>query len=179
MYCLLLRGGSDWNHGYITGDLNFLGVSPTTNTYDPTNGFVPATGYQNSAANQDSPTLTIVGGNEFGFELTNILIVTSFSNTGFTFTDTDSEASNFTISPIKLTLTDNAFQDVTELSSTFTGLTYGIVGDIITTHIPGFSESDGDVFSASFSTTPEPPSFWLLAIGAAGLAGLRKLRGTA
>jgi hypothetical protein len=159
----------------VTGVLNFL--PDTTNYYDPANLFVPATGYQNSASNSNSPTVTIVGGNEFGYNDTDNLDVTSFSATGFTFTDTvETTETNDSIS---LTFTDTAFfgPGVMELSSTFSGVTYGIAGDVITVNIPAADVTAGNTLSASFVLTPEPSSFALLAsglIGAFVLAGLRK-----
>jgi hypothetical protein len=68
----------------VTADLGSEGG--TVNYYDPANGFVPTTGHQNSADNSDSPTVTIMGGNEFGYNDSGAQIVTSFSDTGFTFT---------------------------------------------------------------------------------------------
>jgi len=159
----------------VTGDLNF--GSGTTNFYDPANGYVPASGYQNSASSHNSPTVPIVGGNEFGFNDSLNLDVTSFSATGFTFTDTvETTGPN---NSLTLTFTDTAFSGagVIELSSTFSGLTYGIVGDVITVNIPGSSVTAGNVMSASFDVIPEPSSFVLLAsglMGAAVLAGMRK-----
>ena len=49
----------------VTGSLDF--DSDNINFYVPAIGFVPA-GYQNSAGAQDSNTVVIVGGNEFGFD---------------------------------------------------------------------------------------------------------------
>jgi len=161
----------------VTGFINF--DSETLNYYDPANGFVPP-GYQNSPGAQDSPTVMIVGGNEFGFQDGANLDVTSFSSNGFTFTDTTvSGGSN-----INLFLTDTAFTGVSLISSTFSGLRYSISGDEISVEIPGFAGVDGQVFTASFdvtsaSGTPEPSTFALLAIGAVGLAGLRKFRNKA
>jgi hypothetical protein len=161
----------------VTGFINF--DSETLNYYDPANGFVPP-GYRNSPGAQDSPTVKIVGGNEFGFQDDANLDVTSFSSNGFTFTDTTvSGGSN-----INLFMTDTAFTGVALISSTFSGLTYSISGDVISVEIPAFNGFDGQVFTASFdvsstSATPEPSSLALLAIGAAGLAGLYKLRNKA
>ncbi|MGA2878018.1 MAG: hypothetical protein ABSG13_03630 [Bryobacteraceae bacterium] len=160
----------------VTGDLNF--AAGTTNFYDPANGFVPATGYSNSASNQDSPTVTIVGGNEFGYQDGANQDITSFSATGFTFTDTSFTGGGTNIT---LTFTDSAFTGVSELTNTFSGLTYGIAGDVITVNIPGFTTTEDGVLAASFSVTstsevPEPSGFPLLAIGAAGLIWLHKVR---
>jgi hypothetical protein len=156
----------------VTGFLGFSGGP--TNWYDPASGFVPATGYQNSASNKNSATVQIVGGNEFGFNDGFNLDVTSFSGSGFTFTDTSVGAQGN--NPITLRFTDTAFSGISEISSTFTGLTYGIVGDVITINIPSFSTTDRSVHSASFSVTPEPDSLILLttAVLAVGLLVGRK-----
>jgi hypothetical protein len=162
----------------VTGDLNFAGLS--TNSYDPASGAVPATGYQNSASNRDSFIITILGGgNDFGQQGPADNDVTSFSNTGFTFTDRVLSGTTGFNASIKLTFTDTSFQGVTPslLSNDFPGLTYGIVGDVITVNIASNSAvTNGEVLTASFSTTPEPSSFCLLAIGAAGLVALRRFR---
>ena len=74
----------------VTGSLDF--DADGLNFYNPALGFVPA-GYQNSPGAQNSNTVVIVGGNEFGFtDPGNNTDVTSFSSTGFTFTDTSLSA---------------------------------------------------------------------------------------
>jgi hypothetical protein len=135
-------------------------------------------GVQNSAGAQDSNTVVIVGGNEFGFSDRLNTDVTSFSSTGFTFTDTAITAgANLNII---LTLTDPAFTGMSLISSTFPGLTFAISGDHITVNIPGLDASAGEVFTASFNVTstssvPEPPIHSLMLIGF-GLLGLMMAR---
>jgi hypothetical protein len=147
----------------VTGSLQFNGGG--ANYYSPSNGFVPA-GYQNSAGAQDSNTVTIVGGDEFGYRDGANQDVTSFSATGFTFTD-DVLSSGANAS-ITVTMTDAAFSGVSLAASNFSGLTYGISGDEITINIPADAATSGDVFSASFnvtsgtSTVPEPSAILLL-----------------
>ena len=150
----------------VTGSLDF--DADGLNFYNPAMGFVPA-GFQNSAGAQNSNTVVIVGGNEFGFtDPGNNTDVTSFSRTGFTFTDT-----SITAGPnlnIILTLTDPAFTGVSLISSTFPGLTFAISGDQITVDIPGLNASAGEVFTASFNVTstssvPEPSTYGLMLIG--------------
>ena len=121
----------------VTGSLDFDG--DRLNFYNPALGFVPA-GFQNSAGAQNSNTVVIVGGNEFGFtDPGNNTDVTSFTSTGFTFTDTSlSAGANLNII---LTLTDPAFTGVSLISSTFPGLTFAILGDQITVDIPGLNAS--------------------------------------
>ena len=150
----------------VTGSLDFDGDG--LNFYNPAMGFVPA-GFQNSAGAQNSNTVVIVGGNEFGFtDPGNNTDVTSFSSTGFTFTDTSlSAGANLNII---LTMTDPAFTGVSLISSTFPGLTFAILGDQITVDIPGLNASAGEVFTASFNVTstssvPEPSTHGLMLIG--------------
>src|SRR5579862_2831205 len=160
----------------VTGSLDF--DSDNKNFYIPAMGFVPA-GFQNSAGAQDSNTVVIVGGNEFGFSDDINTDVTSFSSTGFTFTDT-----SITAGPnlnIILTLTDPAFTGVSLISSTFPGLTFAISGDQITVDIPGLNASAGEVFTASFNVTstssvPEPSTYGLILIGFGFLAFMMAVR---
>jgi hypothetical protein len=159
----------------VTGSLTF--AANPANFYDPATGAVPATGYQNSPSNLNSPTVIIVGGNEFGHRGSFDQDVTSFSDTGFIFTDTVLGSGTFINNSIGLTFTDTAFRGVSGISSNFSGLTFGIAGDVITVNIPSATVTAGQVFTASFAvtSTPEPSSVALLAIGAACLAGFRRL----
>jgi|SRR5579862_183632 hypothetical protein len=149
----------------VTGSLDF--DADNKNFYIPATGFVPA-GFQNSAGAQDSNTVVIVGGNEFGFNDGLNMDVTSFNSTGFTFTDT-----SITAGPnlnVILTLTDPAFTGVSLISSSFPDLTFAISGDQITVDIPGLNASAGEVFTASFNVTstssvPEPSAHGLMLIG--------------
>ena len=168
LLCLVLPASAraDLVGTTVTGSLDF--DADGLNFYNPALGFVPA-GYQNSPGAQNSNTVVIVGGNEFGFtDPGNNTDVTSFSSTGFTFTDTA-----ITAGPnlnIILTLTDPAFTGVSLISSTFPGLTFAISGDQITVDIPGLNASAGEVFTASFNVTstssvPEPSTHGLMLIG--------------
>ena len=174
LLCLVLPASAraDLVGTTVTGSLDFDGDG--LNFYNPALGFVPA-GFQNSVGAQDSNTVVIVGGNEFGFtDPGNNTDVTSFSSTGFTFTDT-----SITAGPnlnIILTLTDPAFTGVSLISSTFPGLTFAISGDQITVDIPGLKASAGEVFTVSFnvkSTSSVPESstdgFMLIGFGFLGL----------
>jgi hypothetical protein len=157
----------------VTGSLDFDADNKNFNFYNPAMGFVPA-GYQNSVGARDSNTVVIVGGNEFGFSDGSNTDVTSFSSTGFTFTDT-----GITAGPnlnIILTMTDPAFTGVSLISNTFPGLTFAISGDQITVDIPGVTVSAGEVLTASFNVTstssvPEPSTYGLMLIGL-GFLGL-------
>jgi hypothetical protein len=90
--------------------------------------------------------------------------VASFTGSGFTFTDTVKQTA--VINSITLEFTDTAFASITESSSNFAGLTYGISGDEITVNIAPTSVTDGSVYSATFavgtSAVPEPSSVILL-----------------
>ena len=141
-------------------------------------GFVPA-GFQNSAGAQDSNTVVIVGGNEFGFSDGINGDVTSFSSTGFTFTQTSIiPGKNINII---LTMTDPAFTGVSLISSTFPGLTFAISGDQITVDIPDITVSAGEVLTASFNATstpavPEPSTYDLMLIGFGSLGLVMAMR---
>jgi hypothetical protein len=182
LLCLVLPASAwaDLVGTTVNGSLDF--DADGLNFYNPAMGFVPA-GFQNSAGAQNSNTVVIVGGNEFGFNDGLNTDVTSFSSTGFTFTDTA-----ITAGPnlnIILTFTDPAFTNVSLISSTFPGLTFAISGDQITIDIPGLDASAGEVFTASFDVTstspvPEPSVYSLMLIGF-GFLGIitatRKRRG--
>ena len=66
LLCIMLPGSAraDLVGTTVTGSLDF--DADGLNFYNPAMGFVPA-GFQNSAGAQDSNTVVIVGGNEFGF----------------------------------------------------------------------------------------------------------------
>ena len=167
LLCLVLPASAraDLVGTTVTGSLDF--DADGLNFYNPAMGFVPA-GFQNSAGAQDSNTVLVVGGNEFGFSDGINTGVTSFSSTGFTFTQTSIiPGKNLNII---LTMTDPAFTGVSLISSTFPGLTFAISGDQITVDIPDITVSAGEVLTASFNATstssvPEPSTYGLMLIG--------------
>jgi len=167
LLCLVLPASAraDLVGTTVTGSLDF--DADGLNFYNPALGFVPA-GFQNSAGAQDSNTVLVVGGNEFGFSDGINTEVTSFSSTGFTFTQTSIiPGKNLNII---LTMTDPAFTGVSLISSTFPGLTFAISGDQITVDIPDITVSAGEVLTASFNATstssvPEPSTYGLMLIG--------------
>ena len=167
LLCLMLPASAraDLVGTTVTGSLDF--DADGLNFYNPAMGFVPA-GFQNSAGAQNSNTVVIVGGNEFGFTDGINTDVTSFSSTGFTFTQTSIiPGKNINII---LTMTDPAFTGVSLISSTFPGLTFAISGDQITVDIPDITVSAGEVLTASFNATstsavPEPSTYGLMLIG--------------
>jgi len=170
--CLVPMYGTSLIGTTVTGILT--GVPAIENFYDPANGDVPSTGFQNSPSSQDSSTVTIVGGNEFGFSLQGPN--TSFSGTGFTVSVTASPQF-VAFGAYRLTFTDAAFESVSLINNSFPGLTYGISSDVITIDIPFTFENPPDLFSASFGVneTPEPSSFVFMAIGAGALVLCRSL----
>jgi hypothetical protein len=179
LLCIMLPGSAqaDLVGTTVNGSLDF--DSDNKNFYNPALGFVPA-GFQNSAGAKNSNTVVIVGGNEFGFtDPGNNTDVTSFTSTGFTFTDTV-----ITTGPnlnIILTMTDPAFTGVSLISSTFPGLTFAILGDQITVDIPGLNASAGEVLTASFNVTstssvPEPSTYGLMLIGFGFLGFMMAMR---
>jgi hypothetical protein len=179
LLCLVLPASAraDLVGTTVTGSLDF--DADGLNFYNPALGFVPA-GYQNSPGAQNSNIVVIVGGNEFGFtDPGNNTDVTSFSSTGFTFTDTAITAGlNLNII---LTLTDPAFTGVSLISTTFPGLTFAISGDQITVDIPGLNVSAGEVLTASFNVTstssvPEPSTYGLMLIGFGFLGFMMAMR---
>jgi len=117
--------------------------------------------------------------------------VSDFSNgTQLVFTDTSLSGSFASNATITLTFTDPAFAGISLVSSTFLGLTYGIVGDVITINITAFTAVPSRpasrswaslrspfltaTFNVSTTTTPEPSSFAMLAAGSAFLFWLRR-----
>jgi hypothetical protein len=148
----------------VTGVIS--GVPFSANFWDPVSGDVPGTGFQNSPSNQDSPTVVIVGGNEFG-ELPGGPDV-SFSASGFTLTENLSDQF-VAFGQFGITFTDAAFQNVNLVGNSFPGLTYAISGDVISISIPLTLVPPYD-YSASFSVnTPEPSGLGVVLFAGVGL----------
>lgn len=156
----------------VTVDLSLGGGG---NLYDPANGLQEC---------QSSPTTTFTSGNGFcALDYAYDGYFTSFSSTGFTFTE-QAEQNPFP-SPITLTLTDTAFTGASLNPNAyppddFSGLTYGIEGDVITIDIPGqpfYASPDlvasFDIFSDT--TVPEPgfAGLLLMVIGSMALLARR------
>jgi hypothetical protein len=153
----------------VTGTLE--AVSFPFNYWDPAIGDVPATGFQNSPSSQDSATVTIVGGNEFGeiYDRTDL----SFSSTGFTLTD-DIPTQFVAYGPYQITLTDTAFQSVSLVSNTLPGLTYSISNDVITINLP-LANLPPYERSATFDVnTPEPSGVVCIVVGGFALGLWRR-----
>lgn len=158
----------------VTGTFEAVGFP--FNYWDPGIGFVPATGFQNSPSNQDSPTLTIVGGNEFGeTEVVGLSYGTdlSFRSTGFTLTENVSPQF-VAVGPYQITLTDTAFQSVNLVSNNFPSLTYGISNEVITINLP-LTNVPPYGYSASFDVnTPEPSGVVWIVLGGFAVALRRR-----
>ena len=95
----------------VTGSLDF--DADGLNFYNPAMGFVPA-GFQNSPGAQDSNTVVIVGGNEFGFTDGNKYGRDQFQQHRIHFYGTSiTSGKNLNIIP---TMTDPAFTGVSLIS---------------------------------------------------------------
>ncbi|MBZ5576490.1 MAG: PEP-CTERM sorting domain-containing protein [Acidobacteriia bacterium] len=154
----------------VTGTLTFGGGS--TNFYDPANGYVPI-GYLNKT---QGPTVTVGAGTEFGFSDGSNTDTADFTGGILTLTDIDLSGAG----TWQQTFTDTAFTGATILktSDTFAnGLTYGLVGDVLTVNWGG--ASGPKTFTATFSITPassgavpEPSALVLLLVGLGALGFL-------
>jgi len=152
----------------VSGVLNLSGSQPQTNFFDPANGFVPATGFGNSA----SPNNVIIGsGIEFGFVQTGVNTDTAdFTGTQVTITNV-TNVGNQVNAVFKFTDTAFSGATVSLVSDTFPSpVTETLVGDVLTLSVPGFGPvPSGSTFHATFNiTTAAVPG----PIAGAGLPGL-------
>jgi hypothetical protein len=156
----------------VTADLSLGGGA---NPYDPAVGWDEC---------QSSPTTTFVNGDGFcALDYSYDGFFTIFTSTGFTFTE---QAQMFPLGyPIRLTLTDTAFAGISQIPNTyppsaFSGLTYGIAGDVITVNIPGQPFWANPTLVASFTLSsgaavPEPAFLVLLSL-VMGIMAIRRFR---
>ncbi len=166
----------------VTGSLEFSGIP--TNYFDPTFGYVPASGYENSAGT----TVTIASpAVEFGFQDTGNTDFVNFSASQFTLEDTLSSTAGGTDNPFTMTFTDTAFTGLGFAKATDSfpngGLTYSLVGDVVTIYWPGGPIHANDDYTSTFTmlTVPEPSTWAAMAVGAGalGVVWRRKRRGMA
>ena len=160
----------------VTGKLMFAGG--TTNYYDPANGFVPASGYLNSAG----PTVTVASpAVEFGFNDNVNLDTVNFSASQFTIEDVVEAGPSD--APFTMTFTDSAFAGMSFVKATDFfpgGLTYSVTGSTLTVNWAGGTVATGDDYTSTFTvkTVPEPSAWAAVAMGtgALGLVLRRKRR---
>ena len=165
----------------VTGSLEF---GSTTNYFDPTNGYVPTSGYENSAGT----TVTVASpAVEFGFADSGNTDFTNFSATQFTVEDVLASTAGGTDNAFTMSFTDTAFTGLGFLKATDSfphgGLTYSLVGDVVTIHWGGGTVSANDDYTSTFTmaVVPEPSTWAAIAMGTGALVLvlLRKRRGMA
>jgi hypothetical protein len=151
----------------VTGSLQFDG-NPD-NFFDPANGFVPA-----RFANSAGPTVTIDASSpEFGFNDGGNRDIVNFTDGRLVIRDRATSGGSLTT---KLSFIDDAFEDITLVSSNFRRpIQYSIVGDQIDITIPAFARNGRyravfDITSTAPTTTPEPESIGLMGLGLGALA---------
>jgi len=157
----------------VVGQLYFDG--DPHNYFDPANGFVPS-GFQNHAG----PTVIINGNPTFGFNDSHNFDQANFTDNTLTISDQNQPlagALNW-----EMIFTDSAFSSVSKVSDTFVngGLSYNLVGEVLTVTWAGNELSSGWNYNAVFDITttpvPEPSNLLLLGAGLLGLIGTRLLK---
>lgn len=165
----------------VTGTLEFGGYA--LNYFDPTNDYVPA-GYENTAG----PTVTVASpAVEFGFQDSGNTDFTNFSATQFTVEDVLAPGAGGTDNAFTMTFTDTAFTGLGFAKATDSfpngGLTYSLVGDVVTVSWPGGTIHANDDYTSTFTMAVAPePSTWAavaVGVGVLGLAARRKGRALA
>jgi PEP-CTERM motif-containing protein len=153
----------------VTGSLQFDG-NPD-NFFDPANGFVPAR-FDNSAG----PTVAIDGSSvEFGYNDGANRDTANFTDGTLVIRDRATSGGSL---KIKLAFTDEAFADISLVSSTFRKpIKYSIDGDQIDITIPKFARNGNYRAVFDVTSTPEPGSVGLMGLGLAALVwASRKFR---
>jgi hypothetical protein len=153
----------------VTGSLQFDG-NPS-NFFDPANGFVPA-----RFDNASGPTVTIDGSStEFGFNDGANRDTANFKDGQLVIRDRATSGGSL---KVKLDFTDEAFADISLVSSTFRKpIQYSIDGDEIDITIPKFARDGRYRAVFDVTSTPEPGSIGLMGLGIGALAwALRKYR---
>jgi hypothetical protein len=152
----------------VTGSLDFLGHP--LNYFNPSNGFVPATGYENSSGT----TVTIAEpAIEFGAVFPANTDGANFTSTQLIVTDVvDSAGIN---TPFTLTFSNTTFSGLvsSKVSDTFAngGTTASLTGDTLTVSWNGGSVGTGTLRTVYnlVSSIPEPGSGALLLVGTAAV----------
>ena len=153
----------------VTGGIFFGGG--TINYFDPANGFVPSSGYENTAGTTVSIASPAV---EFGFNDNVNLDMANFSASQFTIEDVvESGPSD---APFTMAFTDSAFNGLsfTKATDSFPdgGLTYSVSGSTVTIKWAGGTVATGDDYASTFTVkaVPEPSTWAAVGLGFGGLA---------
>ena len=155
----------------VTGSLEF---GSAINYFDPANGFVPSSGYENSAGT----TVTIAApAVEFGFQDSGNTDFVNFSATQFTVEDVLASTAGGSDNPFTMSFTDTAFTGLGFLKATDSfphgGLTYSLAGDVVTIKWGGGTVSANDDYTSTFTMAVVPePSTWAAAAVGAGVVAL-------
>jgi uncharacterized repeat protein (TIGR01451 family) len=154
------------NGSSVTGSLQFNGGG--TNFFDPNQGFVPATGYENSSTAFNSATVPVASGPvEFGFNDGANLITADFDGATLVLQDISSTSSGG--APQTYVFTDPAFSGlaVTKTGDTFPGggLSASLVGTTLTITVGAFSGAGTRTGTFSLSpTSTEPASSFIASV---------------
>lgn len=143
----------------VTGTLNFGGGS--TNYFNSSNGFVPA-GCNNSGLG--SATVTISNpSNEFCFA--DGANTDNANFTANTLTITDVSVGGGTFYTMTFALAPGLVTSVTETSDNFLngGVSYSLVGDLLTLSVPAFGSGGSFAASYTFTTSCNPVGFRMIA----------------
>ena len=146
----------------VSGAMNINGGS--TNFFDPANGFVPA-GFGNSSPHGRNGVV-IGSGTEFGYQDAANTDTVDFTGTQVTLTDVSGGSSL----PVVYSFTDTAFSGATVslVSSSFSGITETLVGDVLTLTTSRFFAAGTFVATYNITTAAAVPG----PIAGAGLPGL-------
>ncbi len=161
----------------ITGSLQFLGNA--SNYFDPANGYVPSTGYQNSSGTTVTITEPAI---EFGAVFPANTDSANFTATQLTLTDVVNSVGNN--GPFTVTFAGTGFLglSLSKVSDTFTngGTTATLTGNTLAITWNGGAVNAGTLQAtynlAAASPVPEPSSRVLLLTGVSAAGYLRRRR---
>ena len=152
----------------VTGSLQF--ASYPTNYFDPANGSVPTTGFENTSGTTVTISDSAV---EFGYGTSAVnLDFADFTDGTLTITDeTGVVGADFNIT---LTFTDTAFagQTITAVSNSFPNMfDASLSGDtiVLTEALFPITAGNSDVALFTITPVPEPASFTCMTFAGAGL----------